>query len=178
MIKAIVAVDESNSIGWKDGRLPWSIPYDMKRFKQLTTGCTVVMGANTFKSLGRSGGLPNRVNVVISSQNRESLGASDAIQVLSSVQDARDRFEDFWVIGGAQIYSSFLAEDLIDELYLTTVHQDSEANVKFPIDLYNWKLFMIRQRSINRPWQLDNLQIPPLDECSTPITFIQLSRNR
>ena len=178
MIREIVAVDASNAIGWSNGDLPWKIPYDLKRFKELTSGSTVVMGSNTWKSLNRPGGLPNRRNVVISSRDRESLNASGDIQIVKSIEDLSGS-NDYWVIGGSQIYSSFLALDLIDEMHITFVHESSNADVKFPVDLYNWKLFMIQQRSIGRPWQLDDLVIPQLGvDIPIPITILTVSRQR
>ena len=71
-VKMILAVDEGNAIGWDDGSLPWKIPADMKRFKELTTGHDVLMGWKTFISLRRPHGLPNRTNAVRSFAERSS----------------------------------------------------------------------------------------------------------
>lgn len=70
-VKMILALDQDNAIGWEDGRLPWKLPEDMKRFKELTTGSTVLMGFKTFASLNRPAGLPNRHNAVLTQKTFE-----------------------------------------------------------------------------------------------------------
>ncbi len=91
MIRMILAVDQGGAIGWSDGRLAYpGLKGDMKRFKELTTGHTVVMGFNTFKSLGRPDGLPNRKNIVLSRKNptfyRDFFGDVDVISNLDYIE--------------------------------------------------------------------------------------------
>ena len=107
MIIGIVAVDRNLAIG-KDGRLPWHYSADMKFFKQTTIGNTVVMGRRTWLTL--KGPLKDRKNIVLSRER--NLESNDSVVVLSdaaSVVDlGRNQEGDLFVIGGAQVYESFL----------------------------------------------------------------------
>ena len=89
-----------------DGALPWHLPEDLRLFKELTTGATVVMGRRTWESLPAAvRPLPGRRNVVLSA----SLTAADAgVEVAASVDDVLAGHDDFWVIGGAGVYAAFL----------------------------------------------------------------------
>ncbi len=125
----IVAVDETRAIG-KDNRLLWHIPEDLKHFKELTTGHTVIMGENTYYSIGRP--LPNRTNIVVTLNKDLSLSGC---QVVYSIDDAlalarQNEPEEAFVIGGASIYRQFLP--MIDRLYLTLVRGTHEADTFFP----------------------------------------------
>jgi dihydrofolate reductase len=159
MIKMIVAIDRSNAIGWKDGRLPWRLPADMKRFKELTTGHTVVMGRTTYQSLGRPNGLPNRRNVVLTRRPySEVRGQFGDVEIISSLDWVTQHAEairrttdgtdqqpnDIWIIGGASVYEEALAKDIVDEMYVTLVEDDSGADVRLTTDLAAWKLFVLR----------------------------------
>ncbi len=107
MIIGIVAVDRNLAIG-KDGRLPWHYSADMKLFKQTTIGNAVVMGRRTWLTL--PGPLKDRQNIVLSRE--PDLPSQDSVVVLSSVESVldlvRNQESDLFVIGGAQIYESFL----------------------------------------------------------------------
>ena len=107
MIIGIVAVDRNGAIG-KEGKLPWHYSADMKQFKETTTGHACVMGYNTWLSLKKP--LPNRLNIVLSRQ--AEIDPQDSVAVLRDVESvlalARDLKCDLYVIGGAQIYQSFL----------------------------------------------------------------------
>ena len=107
MIIGIVAVDRNGAIG-KGGKLPWHYSADMKFFKETTTGNAVVMGHNTWRSLKNP--LPNRVNIVLSRQSE--IEPQDSVLVLRDVESvlatARDLKSDLYVIGGEQVYQSFL----------------------------------------------------------------------
>lgn len=189
MIRMILAVDRGNAIGWKNGDLPWKIPADMKRFKELTTGSTVVMGFNTFKSLGRPAGLPNRKNIVLTrkiwSECREHIDTNANIDVISSldwltrpVQEAgvvRARFaaNDCWIIGGAAVYAEAIDKQIVDEIYLTLVDANSGADVTLKHDFSSWKLFVLQQQKIGVYWDLESIETPASDPA---ITFIKLTR--
>lgn len=190
MIKAILAIDESNAIGWSDGRLPWQIPIDMKRFKELTTGHTILMGFNTFKSLNRPQGLPNRKNLVLTrkpwAEARDFIkGDVDVISSLNWVTQSIEkdgvtttRFanEDLWIIGGSQVYAEAIEHNIIDELHITLVHENSGADVKLKDELYYWKLFMIRQRTKGINWALESFWCPTVEAPSPGITIIVLRK--
>ncbi len=128
-LSMIVAVDETRAIG-KDNRLLWNIPDDLKRFKELTTGHTVIMGENTYYSIGRP--LPNRTNIVVTlNQSLELPGCIVAHSIDEAFQMAREQeSEEVFVIGGASIYKQCLP--LIERLYLTLVQGTHEADTFFP----------------------------------------------
>lgn len=137
MISIIVAVSDDLGIG-KNNDLLWHLPEDMKRFKSLTTGNTVIMGKRTWESLPRRP-LPNRKNVVITDVPGESFeGALAAYSIDDAISRCRDDKEVF-IIGGGSIYRQFMP--LAARLYITHVHKRTEADVFFPkIDKRTWKV--------------------------------------
>lgn len=122
---ALIAAIGRNRVIGKDGVLPWHIPQDLKRFKQLTTGYTVLMGRRTFESLGKP--LPRRRNVVVTS--RPIPGVETFHSVKGALQVLAEE-EKVFVIGGARLYGRLLRE--ADELYLTFVHLDVDGDSYFP----------------------------------------------
>jgi dihydrofolate reductase len=118
MIIGIVAVDRNGAIG-KRGKLPWHYSADMKFFKETTTGNAVVMGRKTWLSLKKP--LPNRLNIVLSRQSeiepQESVVVLRDVESVLSLNDTLD--SDLYVIGGEQIYQSFLPH--IDKWFVTEV---------------------------------------------------------
>ena len=138
MISIIVAVAENGVIG-KKGAIPWHLPADLKHFKEVTMGHTVIMGRVTFESiidfLGKP--LPNRKNIVVSSQTFSDYD----VEVVSSFQEAKEKTnnEEMFVIGGSRLYAEALPE--ARKLYLTRVHENIEGDVMFPeFDENDWKL--------------------------------------
>jgi len=120
----IAAVARNRAIG-KEGRLPWHIPEDLRRFKRLTMGHALLMGRKTFDSIGHP--LPGRRNVVLSSRpvpGVESYHTLDA--ALAALADQ----ERVFVIGGGQLYAQLL--ERADEIYLTLLDADAEADIFFP----------------------------------------------
>lgn len=163
-IKMILAIDQGGAIGWSDGRLPWKLKGDMWRFKELTTGGIVVMGFNTFKSLNRPVGLPNRRNIVLTRKHpKETFGHFEGdVEVISDLSyinrlDNRLREEPssptIWIIGGATVYEEALHQNMVDEIYLTLVHADSGADVKLATDLVAWKRFILTERLRGIEWE-------------------------
>ena len=136
-ITIIVAAAENNAIG-KDNDLIWSLPNDLKRFKKLTSGHSIIMGRKTFDSF--PGLLPNRKHIVIS--RNKNISFSDEVTVVNNFEDAiRETGDDEnpFIIGGGQIYK--LAMDLADKIELTRVHEEFKADTFFPkIDENKWKL--------------------------------------
>ena len=111
---ALIAAVSSNNIIGIDGKLPWNIPSDLKRFKQLTLGKTIIMGRKTFESIGRP--LPNRKNIILSSQMNNPLAVknvSDALQ---------QSVGEIMIIGGESIYNAFLP--FASKMYITHVNYD------------------------------------------------------
>lgn len=125
----IVAVDEIRAIG-KDNKLLWHIPEDLKRFKELTTGRTVVMGENTYYSIGKP--LPNRRNIVVSLNQSLELPGCVVVHSIEEALQKANEIEDreVFIIGGASIYKQFLP--LTERLYLTLVKGQHEADTFFP----------------------------------------------
>jgi len=137
MISIIVAIAENYAIG-KNNDLLWHIPEDLKRFRKLTTGHTVVMGKKTYESLPRRP-LPNRVNIVISDDPEDQF---DQCVMAGSIDDAINKLvplDENFIIGGASVYRQLLP--FCDRLYITWVHKSFEGDVFFPeIDFSEWLL--------------------------------------
>lgn len=130
MINMILACDKNGCIG-KGNKLPWHLPEDLKRFKELTEGSTVVMGRKTYESLPMyPKGLPGRRNVVLST----TLEDNDHIEVIKDLHDYLNSVmvlwnldilkEDVWIIGGAEVYH--LAMPYISKVVLTEVDVEVE----------------------------------------------------
>lgn len=129
-IRLIVARDENNVIGNK-GKLPWSCPQDLVEFKRKTVGCVVVMGRKTFESLKKP--LPNRVNVVVTTNPKEDTGDVRYVSsVLEAIKIACMLGTDLWVIGGKQIYDLFY--DYASEFHVTTIKGEHEGDVILDYD--------------------------------------------
>lgn len=129
MISIIAAMDEKRGIG-KAGQLPWHISEDFKRFKEITSGHTVIMGRKTYESIGKP--LPNRKNIVISGQLQNLDGAIKDLIFVSSLDDAlrQTQGKDVFIIGGGQVYTQ--AIEKADKLYLTLVEGDFNCDTFFP----------------------------------------------
>lgn len=142
-INIIVARSLNNVIGL-DGRLPWDEPEDMKYFKELTEGSTVIMGRKTWESLPGNGPLANRTNIVISSHKGPYFGKIHAPHKVVGTWDEAikaARGTNIFIIGGAQLYKEAL--DITDTIYMTVVRQRIEDDnvVLFPDwDPNKWSL--------------------------------------
>lgn len=132
-IVQVVAVSLNGIIG-ADGDMPWSLPSDLKRFKQITMGKPVVMGRKTFESIGRP--LPGRANVVIS---RSATYKVDGVHVVSSIDEALELAtrlakdtgaEEVCVIGGGEIYVQTLART--NRIYMTRVMAEMAGDTRYP----------------------------------------------
>lgn len=124
---AIAAVDQHWGIG-RDNALPFRIPADMKRFRDLTAGRTVLMGRRTLQSLPGGRGLPGRRNIVLTGDR--SFTAENAELVHFPVEAVFQAGEDAWVIGGESIYRRFLP--LCSRVYITKIFADGHADAFFP----------------------------------------------
>jgi dihydrofolate reductase len=137
-ISLIAAMARNRVIG-RDNRLPWRLPPDLKRFKELTMGHTLLLGRKTFESIGRP--LPGRTMLVVSRQTGYS---PDGVQVAHSVEEALDRAREageseLFVAGGAEIYRQTLP--VADRLHLTRIEEDFSGDVCFPeYDESQWTL--------------------------------------
>lgn len=132
-IAIIVAQDKNRAIGIEN-KLPWHLPEDLRYFKRVTMGKPIIMGRNTFESIGRP--LPGRVNIVVS--RREGY-APRGVRVVNSLEAAAelaesicliDGVDEAMIIGGAQIYSQAIG--IADRLYLTEVDAEINGDAWFP----------------------------------------------
>jgi dihydrofolate reductase len=135
-ISIIVAIAQNHAIG-KDNQLLWHIPADLKRFKKLTTGHTIVMGKRTFYSLPLRP-LPNRHSIVITDIEGEQIeGCTMAYSIAEAIEKMDNDNENF-IIGGGSVYRQFLP--YAQQLYLTIVEKDFEADTFLEIDLSDWEV--------------------------------------
>lgn len=137
MITIIAAIAKNNALG-KDNDLIWHLPADLKRFKKITTGHSILMGRNTFESIGKP--LPNRTTVIITrNKNYVKKGCLIANSLEEALELAKEDSKIF-IIGGAQIYKYAIENNLVDALDITRVHHKFEADAFFPeIDTKVWK---------------------------------------
>lgn len=129
MLSIIVAVAENNVIG-KDNGLIWHLPEDLKRFKTLTSGHTIIMGRKTFESLGRI--LPNRKHIILCNDMEMDIQNENVeiLEDISMLDKYIDSDEENFVIGGATIYR--LLMPYANKLYLTLIHKEFNGDVYFP----------------------------------------------
>lgn len=133
-ISLIAAIDEKNGLG-KQNQLLCHLPADLKFFKQKTLNKTVVMGYNTFVSIGRP--LPSRQNIVLTRQSRSPV---QGILFVHDIDEAiaRATNDDIMIIGGAMLYRQTISQ--ASKLYITRIHHQFEADVFFPtIDDHRWR---------------------------------------
>ena len=132
ILSCIVAVAENGVIG-RDNGLPWRLSADLKRFKQITTGHTLIMGRKTFESIGKP--LPNRTSVVLTrDRGYEHAGAV----VVHSLNEALERCrgeQEVFVIGGAEVFREALPR--VQRLYLTRVLAEVEGDALFPVNEFS-----------------------------------------
>lgn len=150
LLSIIVAISENRVIG-KDNALPWHIPEDLKRFKELTKGHPIIMGRKTFDSIGRV--LPDRINIVITRDTESFLkkardegqklqgliavsSLDEALDIVSNEQALTAGYEgdvdvsEVFIIGGGKVFEQALPE--AEKLYLTIVHTTIEGDTYFP----------------------------------------------
>ena len=152
MYSIVVAVGKNNEIG-KNNQLLWHIPEDLKNFKKITTGKTVIMGKNTYESIGKP--LPNRVNIVLSrnfleigkkiSEDRKKYeNETTKLEFFDDFQKVIEKYKDLkeeiFIIGGGEIYKKSLEMGIIKRIYMSHVDfSDNKADAYFPkIDLDKW----------------------------------------
>jgi len=162
MISIIVAVSDDWGIGMNN-ELLWHIPEDLKRFKKLTMGKTIIMGKRTWESLPRRP-LPGRKNIVLTDIPDECI---DGSVTAYSIEDALSKCvqdEEIFVIGGGMVYRQFMP--IADRLYITHVHKKAPADVWFPkIDRRKWKIIE-KEECISE------------DENRIPYTYVVYGRKR
>lgn len=159
-ISIIVAIAQNNAIG-KNNDLLWHLPEDLKRFKKLTTGHTIVMGKKTFESLPFRP-LPNRRSIVITDIPGEKIDGCEMAYSIEEAIDKCDPEKENFIIGGGSVYCQFLP--YANKLYITKVFKDFEADIFFPEINYNdWKL-------------LSREDSPPSEKNDFPYTYTIYSK--
>ena len=152
MMSLIVAIGKNGEIG-KNNKMLWHIPEELKLFKRTTLNHRIVMGRNTWESLGFKP-LPGRETIIVSKtlepnkldENCYVVNSLDDVVKLSKSNKGNDElFKTTFIIGGAQLYNAVLDLDLVEKMYITTVDGEfPDANVFFPIEKINfnkWELF-------------------------------------
>jgi dihydrofolate reductase len=135
-VSIFVAMSENRVIG-RDGDLPWHLPADLKRFRALTTGHTIIMGRRTWQSIGRP--LPQRRSIVLTGRSDFRPQSADVACSLDEALTLAAGDEEVFVIGGAALYRAALPS--AERLYLTMIHAQVEGDVRFPeVDLESWQL--------------------------------------
>jgi len=157
-VSIIVAIGENHAIG-KNNQLLWHMPNDLKHFKDITSGRTIIMGRKTFDSVGKP--LPRRRNIVVTRQDITIPGC----EVVKSIEDGlvlcKDEDEVF-IGGGAEIYK--LAMHITNRIYLTIIHKSFDADTFFPdIDKSEWK-------------EVKREDFEPDEKNPLPYSFITLER--
>lgn len=137
MLSIIVATANENVIG-KDNKLIWHLPEDLKRFKEITSGHTIIMGRKTFESLGRV--LPNRKHIVLCNDTQMNI-ENENVEVVDDISKL-DKYinsdEECFVIGGATIYKLLMT--YANKMYITKINESFEGDVYFPeIKSAEWK---------------------------------------
>jgi dihydrofolate reductase len=159
-IAIIVAIAENNAIGINN-QLLCHLPEDLKRFKQITNGHTVIMGRRTFLSLPK-GALPNRRNIVISDNPGESFPGCEMASSIGDALSLCHENEESFIIGGGMVYRQFLPH--ARTLYITRLHQDFEGDTFFPeINYDEWN-------------EVERIKIPK-DE-NNPVAYSFITYNR
>lgn len=158
-LSIISAISENGVIG-KDNTLPWHFSSDLKYFKQITAGKTIIMGRGTFESEGIPKPLPNRRNIVVTS-NQQYITPYD-VEIVHSLEQALDISKDdgeVFVIGGSKLYEQALKK--VDKLYITLINKQYDGDTYFP--KFNWQDFIIVDQR-------------PIEENGVTLSFIEAIR--
>lgn len=136
MITIVVAMTKKRVIG-KDNQLPWHIPDDLKNFKRLTEGKTLIMGENTFYSIGKP--LPNRNTVVLSATKKYIEGVDVCNSMEEALEKAKSYGKEIIIAGGAMVYEQMLP--LADRMIISHMKKDYEGDRFFPeFDEKDWEI--------------------------------------
>ena len=163
IVSLVLAVSENGVIG-RDNQLPWHLPADLRFFKQLTTGHTVIMGRKTYDSIGKP--LPNRRNVVVSRKVGYAIDGVEVFESLGAALKACIGEDEVFIIGGGTIYAKALDLDIVDRIYMTLVHADFEGDTKFEVP-------------IAKHWLTDHVERHGADEKNAyAYSFITKTRQR
>ena len=159
-VTIVVAISENHVIG-KDNKLLWYLPNDLKHFKDITTGHTVIMGRKTYESVGKP--LPKRRNIIITRQDITIEGCEVVSSIEAAVALCKDE-EEVFIVGGAEIYKQSM--HLTNRIYLTIVHKEFDGDSFFPeIAKSEWH-------------EVHHEDYQPDEKNSLPYSFITFERNK
>ncbi|MEL0538728.1 dihydrofolate reductase [Staphylococcus debuckii] len=157
-LSILVAHDQNRIIG-KDNQLPWHLPNDLKHVKKLSTGNTLVMGRNTYESIGRP--LPNRRNVVLT---RNTAYHPEGVDVIHDFDEIFDLPGHVFIFGGQSLFEEFI--DKVDDMYITVIEDKYQGDTFFPPYTFE-------------DWEVESAVKGELDEKNTiPHTFLHLVRKK
>ena len=135
-LSLIVAHADNRVIG-HNNQLPWHLPEDLKRFKQLTMGHHIIMGRKTYESLGRL--LPGRTTVIVTRDNEYAIEGAKVVHSLPEALAVCAGDDEPFLIGGAEMYAQGLA--YVTRLYITRVYAQVGGDAFFPeIEMHDWTL--------------------------------------
>lgn len=144
-LSVVIASSKNGCIG-KDNTLPWRLPKDLKRFKEITTATNsvIIMGRKTYESIGRP--LPGRINIVLSSNKSYSPHKDvfvfetieDAIKYVDALEELKNEPFPTFIIGGSGLFKESIEKGLVDKIYHTLVDAEIEGDTF--IDLPSWKV--------------------------------------
>ncbi len=158
-LSIIVAISENNAIG-KNNQLLWHLPADLKHFKEITTGNTIIMGRKTYDSIGKP--LPNRRSIVITRNADLKIEGAEVVTSLSAAIALCKADKEAFIIGGAEIYQAALP--FTTHIHLTRVHQHYEADAFFPpLNPTAWK-------------EINSVSYPADEKNNVAYTFSTLER--
>ena len=136
MLSLIAALTQRRVIGYQH-KMPWHLPADLQHFKKITLGKTVIMGHNTFKSIGQP--LPGRRNVVLTRTKDLTIPGCEIFNDLEELLSTLATEDEAFIIGGAHLYAQTLAR--VDRMYLTMIEADVLGDTYFPVwDEPQWQM--------------------------------------
>lgn len=140
-ISIIVAASANNVIG-VGGGLPWHLPEDLKRFKEVTMGKPMIMGRATYDSIGRA--LPGRTSIVVTRQADFEAEGCIVVDSIDAAMEAAGDVEEIMVIGGGEIYRQVLPH--ADRIYMTRLQAELEGDTRFPeLDMEEWEVSSVEE---------------------------------
>lgn len=156
-MKSIIVGHDQNRVIGLDNKMPWHLPNDLKRVKNLTSGNTIVMGRKTFESIGKP--LPNRRNVVLTSN--ESF-YHEGVDVIHSIDEIDQLEGHIFIFGGQGLYEQMMSR--VDDMYVTVIEDKFQGDAFFPPYTFN-------------EWNVISSEAGELDEKNIlPHTFMHLER--
>lgn len=140
----IAAIDDKRGLG-KNNKMTWNISDELKRFKEITTPHPIIMGRKTFESIGRV--LPNRQNIIVTRNVDYKIDGAIVVGSLeAAIAKAKEKEKDkIFIIGGGEVFKQALEKNLVDELYLTIIEGDFNADTFFP-DYSDFKIVSEEER--------------------------------